>query len=263
MALHEQLAAAPDLRPGPVVDALFRELVGLVLSLPGAEGDAVLADPAVASLLPDLVSLCGQAEYQLELAWARRIAGSAVPRQALDAFPYLANYHELSRLEHRLVAEAAGLAGLALRQVAFVGSGPLPLTGLLLSRALGVLVDNIDRDPAAVALSRSVGEALGADGCRFHERDMFECDDLDRYDLVVLAALVGLDPAGKARALCHLAATMRPGALLLARSAQGVRRLLYPEVDVSTVAGLDQLAVVHPPAPVVNSVVIARRPLHP
>jgi nicotianamine synthase len=256
VALHDRLASLPDLRPGPVVDGLFRELVGLALSS-APVGEAVLTDPAVASLLPSLVGLCGRAECQLELAWADRVAGGAAPRRVLEAFPYLANYHELSRLEHRLVA--ASLGGCPLRRVAFVGSGPLPLTGLLLSHSFGVPVDNIDRDPAAVALARRLGDALGADLCEFHERDLFDCDDLDRYDLVVLAALVGLAPADKERALVHLAATMRPGALLLARSAHGLRRLLYPVVDVSVVPGFDQLTVVHPPTPVINSVVLARR----
>lgn len=52
---------------------------------------------------------------------------------------------------------------------------------------------------------------------------------------------------------------MRPGAMLLARSARGLRTLLYPPVDLRAMPGFEVLEVVHPTDDVVNSVVVARR----
>jgi hypothetical protein len=252
--VHERLAAAPDLRPGSVIDGLFAELVALVLDTPAAQADVVLDDPVVQKLLPRLVRLSAQGEYELELAWAERIAAGRRPHDELRRFPYLANYRELSRLEHAAVAAHRG----RVRRVAFVGSGPLPLTALFLAERFGVAVDNIDVDATAVTAAGAVGVALGIDRWTFHQHDVLT-HDLARYDLVVLAALVGLGPDDKHRILAHLAATMAPGALLLARSARGLRRLLYPEADPSRVDGFRPLGVIHPRGRVINSVAVARR----
>jgi Nicotianamine synthase protein len=158
----------------------------------------------------------------------------------------------------------------------------LPLTSFLLA-VHGVRVDNLDRDADALVLSRRVADALGITGLEFRHVDVgltpLRSDvglmplrgdvdlsplrgdvDLSVYDLVVLAALVGLTPAEKAGVLAHLADDMAPGALLLARSARGLRTLLYPEVDAGALAGFDVLGVVHPPREVINSVVLARKP---
>ena len=77
-----------------------------------------------------------------------------------------------------------------------------------------------------------------------------------------MAALVGLDPGDKAAALAHVRARMRPGALVLARSAHSLRGLLYPVLEVAggDLGGLDPVAVLHPHTDVVNSVVLARVP---
>jgi nicotianamine synthase len=95
---------------------------------------------------------------------------------------------------------------------------------------------------------------------RFRAGDVLDGrDGYDRgdYDLVYLAALAGLDPDSKRRLLEHLGCTLRPGTLVLARSAHSLRGLLYPVLDPDDLPGLRTLAVVHPYTEVVNSVVIA------
>ncbi|KAE8677756.1 KNOTTED1-like homeobox protein 6 isoform 1 [Hibiscus syriacus] len=51
------------------------------------------------------------------------------------------------------------------------------------------------------------------------------------YDVVFLAALVGMDKDEKVRVIDHLAKYMSPGAILMLRSAHGARAFLYPVVD--------------------------------
>ena len=51
---------------------------------------------------------------------------------------------------------------------------------------------------------------------------------------------------------------MSPGAVLLARSARGMRSLLYPAIEPAAFDGFELQAVVHPVDEVVNSVVLAR-----
>ncbi|HSK60788.1 MAG TPA: nicotianamine synthase family protein, partial [Actinomycetospora sp.] len=139
-------------------------------------------------------------------------------------------------------------------------------SALLLARH-GVAVDAVDVDHEAVALGGALARALG-DDVAVTEGDVLGLGDLGGYDLVCLAALVGLAPGDKAAALAHVRARLRPGAMVLARSAHSLRALLYPVLDVSDVSdggdgglgGLDPVAVLHPHTDVVNSVVLARVP---
>ncbi|MEJ2887171.1 nicotianamine synthase family protein [Actinomycetospora aeridis] len=261
LALHDALAAAPSLEPGPGTDALFTRLVGLAVApRPGHVVEAVLDDPELAGRLPDLRARCADGEYALERSWARRVLAAPDPAAELEGFPYLQNYRDLTRIEYHAVA---GHAPLAPRRALFVGSGPLPLSALLLARH-GVTVDAVDVDPEAVALGGAVARALGDDVTVSHG-DVLGLDDLAGYDLVCVAALVGLAPDDKAAALAHVRSRMRPGATVLARSAHSLRGLLYPVLDVAGddpdgLGGLEPLAVLHPHTDVVNSVVLARVP---
>lgn len=263
--LYGRLVAVGDLRPGPEVDGIFTRLVGLVLSTPAELATTVLADPAVRRLRPHLVELSARAEYELERAWAERIVAAPDPHAELARFPYVDNYRRLARLEQDLVVgrarPAARRAGRPVRRVLFVGSGPLPLSSLFLAAGLGVAVDNLDRDPTAVDAARRVAAALGAGNVRFAPADVLDVADLSAYDLVVLAALVGVDPGDpgeKRRCLVHLGRTMAPGALVLARSAHALRTLLYPAVDLPAGPAIEALGVVHPRPPVINSLVLGR-----
>jgi nicotianamine synthase len=217
----------------------------------------VLADPRLTERLPDLRARCAAGEYALERAWAHRVLAADDPHAALEAFPYLQNYRDLTRIEYHAVA---GHAPRAPRRALFVGSGPLPLSALLLARH-GVRVDAVDIDPEAVELGGRLAAALG-DDVRVGAGDVLDLGDLGDHDLVCVAALVGLDPAEKAAALAHVRARMRPGALVLARSAHSLRGLLYPVLEVAggDLGGLDPVAVLHPHTDVVNSVVLARVP---
>lgn len=100
----------------------------------------------------------------------------------------------------------------------------------------------------------------------FHTSDILDVTkDLEEYDIVYLAALVGMDKAEKNRIIDHLAEYMAPGALLMLRSAHGARAFLYPVVEPGDLRGFEVLSVFHPTDEVINSVVIARKyplPLH-
>ena len=106
-AIYDELAGCPDLRAGPVVDAAFRRLVRLVVDTPHEQAAAVLAHPAVRDVVDDLRSLCFLGEFQLEAAWAQRIAESDDPVAELERFPFAANYRRLHAMEREAVARLA------------------------------------------------------------------------------------------------------------------------------------------------------------
>jgi nicotianamine synthase len=254
----ERLALGPGLEPGGPVDVVFGELVDRCLF--GDFDAVVLSDPRVTALAPRLRTLCAEGEHRLELCWARQVATAP---DTLGAFPYWENYRALTALELHTVA---GLrTGPVPERVCVLGSGPLPLTALLTARQLGLPVDAVDLDPEATALAGDVLLRLpGGERVRPHLADARDFPGVAEADLVVLAALVGSDPARKHAVIASVARRMRPGAVLLVRSAHGLRTLLYPPVGPADLAAagagrLRLLAEVHPLHEVVNSLVVAQR----
>lgn len=260
VALCEELERT-DLRPGPVVDAAFGELVRLCCRPPAGCTGPVLE--RVAPHVDRFRALSSSGEGLMERHWAGRITGSSDPLAELDRFPYLGNYLDLVRLE------IAALAAVGLdvpRRVVVLGSGPLPLTGMVLATRHGAEVLHVDRDPIAVEAGTSVAGAVGA-RTRSLVADLSSATlpadlvaEIGRADLVLLGALVGADAAAKEAITTRLAAVAGPETTLLVRTAAGLRTLLYPEVHPADLPGLDVLLEVHPRTDVVNSVLVARAP---
>jgi nicotianamine synthase len=260
----EQMDEAGGLEPRDTVDRTFGELVALLCApIPEQEALGVLTDPRVAAAAPVLRDLCATGEFRLERAWARRIAAAAAAERELERFPYRRNYAELSAME--LHAAAGVSVGVEPSRACVLGSGPLPMTALLIARALGIPVDAIDLDTEATALADAVlARVTGGDLVRPLRADATSFPDLDRCDLVVLAALVGLDGTAKRHVIRAVSERMRPGAMLIVRGSHRLRELLYPPVspeDLRAAAGgrLRLLAEVHPLHEVVNSFVLAVR----
>ena len=217
----------PTLSPNAHTNAVFSELVRLATHLEDDQvARQILANSEVRRILPGLRSLCSAGEFELEGAWSRLIIASLDPQRELREFHYFANYEQLTRLEHHAVL---GVTRCAPRRVLFVGAGPLPLTSLLLADRHGhTEIDNVDIDPEATRLAARLAEALHVSSLRFRCADVLACTDVADYDMVCLAAMVGPHPKDKTRVIKHLYRHMKPGALLLARSAHSLRTLLYP-----------------------------------
>ncbi|MFI7372817.1 nicotianamine synthase family protein [Actinoplanes sp. NPDC049668] len=265
LGLYERLRAQVDLAPSPVVDALFGDLVSACAHAESMEAAAVLADPRIHRVRAELVRLCAEGESLLENVWARKALAAADPGAETAAFPYFGNYEQLARLELHALA-AAGHRPETTRRVCFIGGGPLPLTALLLSRILAAEVTVVDRDADAVDLSRRLLDRLApARRISVITADAESAADMARavagHDVVVVAALVGSTRMQKRAVLRAVGAAVEPGAYVVIRTADGLRSLLYPVVDVRDVydAGLAPEVVVHPFGEVINSVLVARR----
>jgi len=261
-AIHETLRRQPELAPSDAVNRLFSELVELCGPHGGdlsAQSGRVLGDARIAARLGDLHELCAQGEYLLEAHWSRRVAAAGDPTAELTGFPYLDNYRDLTRLEINLL-RCFGVEPAQARRICFLGAGPLPLSAICLHQELGVEIDVVDRDPEAVALGEACVRALlGEGGVHVHEGEAADFDRVGECDVVVLGALAGLRPEAKDVILSGLRARLRPGSVLLVRSAAGMRRVLYPAIGSAEMGGWDQLGVLHPLNDVINSVIVLRR----
>lgn len=229
------------------------------------------------SLLPsaadrqNLIVKCAEAETLLEKDFALRLGAMASEGEILESlqkFRFIRNYEKLTRLEYHLLLGQEEFSNLsALRNVAFVGSGPLPLTTFFLVEGLlptEAVVTNYDIDGDSNSVAKRWMHALPAlirDRVEFRTADILDVpeEELRRYDVVVLAALVGLVPAMKSRIVQHLRRGMKAGSYLLLRSAQGAKAFLYPAVAMADLRGWQVCSVTHPKGEVVNSVIVAAK----
>lgn len=159
----------------------------------------------------------------------------AIVKSMLHRFPYYDNYVDLVRLELSAISSLA--VDKPQYKYAVIGSGPLPLTSICLADALNddghqtICIHNIDRDPWAISSSAELCCRLG-----YGPGTMcFHCDDaksgsigFQEFDVVYLAALVGMNTEAKRDIVVKISSRMRPGALLLIRSSHSLRSLIYP-----------------------------------
>ncbi len=241
--------AATDLRPGRLVDDLFGRLVASVM-VPAADHPSVSC-PQLSSAVRDL---CARGESYLERHWAQRVVDDPT---SLAEFPYLRNYRRLVEGEYRAIRDCLGREP---EHLVFAGSGPLPLTAVLLARlAPGLTITCLDQD--AEALGRGAGVVRALSGGRARIRFVHaEADgyDYSGCDVVVLAALVGDTRRGKTVVLDRVARSLRDDAVIAARSVPpDARRLLYVRIDPGTVPpALRVLGEWSPPTGVINSLLL-------
>ena len=260
--LFEKISSLESLKPSQDVNMLFTQLV--LACMPPTPIDVTKLCAKVQQMRSQLIRLCGEAEGLLEKHYSTLLANHDKPLEHLHVFPYFENYIKLSLLEYNILTQHSTRVP---KRIAFVGSGPLPLTSIVLAlyHLPDTRFDNYDLDPAANEMAaRLVGPDPDlSDRMEFHTKDVMSVgrEELEQYDVVFLAALVGMDKEEKIKVIHHLAKNMAPGSTLMVRSAHGARAFLYPVVDPEDLCGFDVLSVFHPTDEVINSVVIARKPM--
>lgn len=257
--LYKRLIKLESLHPSTAVNNLFTQLV--LLCTPPSAIDVRALNEADQEMRSKLICLCGEAEGLLEIHYSAILGRFPDPVENLSAFPYYNNYRKLARLEFGMMMDN----GVPVPEhLAFVGSGPLPLTTLVLAteHMPSTRFHNYDLDPVANAVASRLVAARPELSQRmaFHTCNVMDAAGrLPDYEVVFLAALVGMDTRGKTEVIRHLAEHMAPGAFLLLRSAHGARGFLYPVVDVDDLRGFHVISVVHPTDEIINSVILARK----
>nr|POE63470.1 nicotianamine synthase 2 [Quercus suber] len=253
LTLFGELNALTTLEPDEKNGRLFNQLFDLVtMSKTTAAIDTkIMNDPRMTAIIPRLWDIWGSAEYCLERGFAEKVNMASIASEALDIygrFPYLDQYRQLARMEANTIDAAIGEMSLPQPQkFAFLGSGPTPFSSLCFQERYDMATEllNIDRNPEAIALSKILVHRCGFS----HNITFSQCDvgspelpNLKDYDVVHFAALVGESQQEKNALLRRVAVAMRPGALILLRSTDGLRTALYPRVELSE----DILQVVTP-----------------
>jgi nicotianamine synthase len=183
-----------------------------------------------------------------------------VEKGFLQSFPYYNNYVDLCRLEF---ANLTAVSQDAPQSIAFIGSGPLPLTSFCLADRLpNAQIHNIDNDSDAIELSSVLTRQLHYKNITFANENACGGKCLAKFDVVYLAALVGLEADEKLHIIRDVAGRMRTGAVLCLRSAHSLRELLYPVIQPSELwnggISLEPLVDIHPWNHIVNSTLLMR-----
>ncbi|KAI7754024.1 hypothetical protein M8C21_031557 [Ambrosia artemisiifolia] len=264
--IYEKLSTLDTLKPCNEVDNLFTELVHTCI--PHSSINIATLPENIQEIRSKLIRLCGEAEGHLEAHFSTILGSFKNPLHHLNVFPYYSNYLKLSRLEYNILNQHYSTIAQAPKRVAFVGSGPLPLTSIVLASChlKETTFHNYDIDSLANSMASHLVASDDDLSKRmvFHTTDIMDVtDELKEYDVIFLAALVGMDVNEKVKVIQHLAKYMAPGAILMLRSAHGARAFLYPVVDPQDLQGFDVLSIFHPHDDVINSVVISRKYLKP
>lgn len=156
---HETLARQTDLSPNnPEVNACLGTLVSTLRSWQARGfGEDLAERPGLAEAASELPRLCAIAECEMEKWWCRKILASECPgAQALQAFWYLDEYEALHRAEVELLGEKRS------GRFAFLGSGALPVTAILIARDCAeTSVACVDCDGEACELAERLIALIG------------------------------------------------------------------------------------------------------
>ncbi|CAN8077097.1 unnamed protein product [Agarophyton chilense] len=233
-----------------------------------------------------------RAESRMELYYARKLLYCDVNidlgqtfaqriREAAIGFPYIDNYVNMTQKEFEVVSELLSSRNSmqdwrrseksedereALTRVVFCGSGPLPLSGILLSACANAKmhVTLVDRDEEAVAISRKLLSKWELSGIVPANRIQVVCADANKLtfcrrarpheghmvcDVVFVAAL--LSSEARHGVLTGSAQFGEDAPLVVVRSAHGVTaRVAYDklscEVGDSWEGGATRVALVVP-----------------
>ncbi|KAJ0561280.1 putative nicotianamine synthase [Helianthus annuus] len=259
--IYKQLSKLETLKPCNHVDNLFTELVHTCI--PHSSINIATLPESIHEIRIKLIRLCGEAEGHLEAHFSTILGSFKNPLLHLTMFPYYSNYLKLNRLEYNILIQHYSTTQ-APKRVAFVGSGPLPLTSIVLASYYikEATFHNYDIDSLANSMASHLVASDDDLSTRmvFHTADIMDVtNELQNYDVIFLAALVGIDVDEKVKVIQHLAKYMAPGAILMLRSAHGARAILYHVVDPQVLKGLDVLSIYHPDDDVINSIVISRK----
>ncbi|AKB17242.1 hypothetical protein MSWHS_0379 [Methanosarcina sp. WWM596] len=188
---------------------------------------------------------------KLENEKARNLIGSSNPWETLRNFTFYPNYLQLARTEYTGSGLKPGDC------ILFLGSGPLPLSLILLCREYGLFGIGIEQDGKRASISREVIACLRlSESIKIIEGTHFNLPLETRCDLYMVAAQA--EP--KKEVFEHLAKILPEGSKVSYRLYEkGLRRILEGNSFLDLPPGFEEYLRVQPEPPVNNTVVFLKR----
>jgi len=172
-----------------------------------------------------------------------------------DAWNTLESFHFYNRYQGLIRNESQLVRFTPKRKVVFIGSGPLPVTLILLNKIFGVQCTGIEMLPEVAELSQKVIDKLGL-GSQIEvvvgdERCLKNID----YDIVIIAALA--EP--KERVFTNVWDAVDTSTPVIYRTYTGMRAILYSPVTERATRGFHKVVMILPTGKVNNTSVLIRK----
>ncbi|CAL0321635.1 unnamed protein product [Lupinus luteus] len=255
MKLHASISEQESPMNSEKIKSLLANLSKLCTFLPTTI-DIKALPKEVLSIRESLNNFVSQAEGLIELEFSTFIAHKPKPLQYLTEYCYYANYVRIVSIESKILKEN-GMENA--KKVAFVGSGAMPLSSILMAthHMKSTRFDNFDIDDKANEVARRIvaSDAELEKRMKFETQDIMEVKEkLGQYDCIFLAALVGMNREAKVKIVEHIRMHMKEGSLFVVRSAKGARTFIYPSLEDHDFVHFELLTTFQPRHALVHSV---------
>jgi hypothetical protein len=236
----------------PDLQAAFKRLDELAaMEVDGEVTDLLLKSPEFNSLLPAISRFRFLYNLKLEIEEAKSLLSSRNPWETLQNYTFYPNYLQLARTEY---------AGSGLKPgdyVLFLGSGPLPLSLIVLCHEYDISGIGIEQERERACLSRKVIAHLGlSERIQIIEGNHFILPLESSCELYMVAAQA--EP--KKEIFEQLSKVLPEGSNISYRLYEkGLRRLLDCSSLFELPAGFEEYLRVQPEPPVNNTVVFLKR----
>lgn len=172
-------------------------------------------------------------QVALESYWSHLLAHAKNPEAQIRTFPFFRTYENSSTFLYFSVKAVHRHIGRAL----YIGSGALPLNPIMMAKKYYLSLDCLERDRHAYTQSKKLVSKFGV-GRSLH---IIHCDvksfrKFSRYDVIILAVLVGKNAYQKKKIIDYIFKNMNVGTLLLVKNFGKLKSILYPSIDESTLA---------------------------
>ncbi|MEO1067000.1 MAG: nicotianamine synthase family protein [Pseudomonadota bacterium] len=220
-----------------LVEALYAELETLMQRADDATSHAILQDPSILALLPQLHRIRAAYEFDKELAEARSLLQADHPGRALADLTHHQRYWTLPDPVARALQGA--------KHIAVVGSGPLPLTALAIADHLDCSITCFERDETAFNIGNDV-LALSplSEKITCLKKGTTSHDSFGEFDAIFTAVLMGvsLDQQEahwpKSKSIEAFFSTARPNMKVIMRDPFRLGQLFYPAASTSAINGI-------------------------
>ncbi|KAE9590226.1 hypothetical protein Lal_00027880 [Lupinus albus] len=255
MKLHASISKLESFRICEEVKSLMGNLANLCTLLPSTI-DIKAFPEEVLNIRESLNNFVSEAEGLLELEFSSLISYKPKPLQYLTQYSYYAHYVRITSIESKILKEN-GIENA--KRVAFVGSGAMPLSSILMAtnHMESTHFDNFDIDDKANEVARRIvaSDAELEKRMKFETQNIMEVKErLGQYDCIILAALVGMNREEKVKIIGHIRMYMKEEGFLVVRSAKGARTFIYPFVEDRDFVDFELLATFQPRHALVHSV---------
>ncbi len=251
----EEILYGPSDRNGE----LFRKLDALItLEMDDKTALEILEKKELEPVFTDIIRFRNLYTVKIETEHANEVLADESPWAVLEQFPFYGNYLKLVRTEYE---------GLGLKpgdRVAFLGSGPLPLTLIVFFRQYRVKSIGIEQNSTRANLSRRLIEKLGlSEDIGIVNGNHLSLDGKDfgpGSDSGFRALMVAAQAESKKDIFEHLLEVMPVGSRISCRVYEkGLRKLLNGNCLLDLPAGFEEQERVLPEPPVYNTVVFLEK----